>query len=118
MVTNTGIGTSLMLIALGAILALAVNVQATGIDIQTIGVILIVIGIMGLLFSLLFLSNAGPFYRSGASHGHGTVETVYRETAMREPSSQSTEVHVHDTPRAGEEVVRREEVRRTPPTMT
>jgi Domain of unknown function (DUF6458) len=50
-----GIGTSLFLIALGAILKFAVNASVSGIEIATIGVILMVVGIVGLIISLLFL---------------------------------------------------------------
>ncbi len=47
------IGTSLFLIALGAILKFAVTATVAGISIQTAGVILIVAGIIGLVVSLL-----------------------------------------------------------------
>jgi hypothetical protein len=47
-----GIGTSIFLIAVGAILRYAVNVTVEGIEIQTIGLILIVVGIIGLVISL------------------------------------------------------------------
>jgi heme/copper-type cytochrome/quinol oxidase subunit 2 len=49
-----GIGTSLFLIALGAILRFAVHVTARGFNIHTIGIILIVVGIFGLVISLLW----------------------------------------------------------------
>ena len=49
-----GIGVSMFLIAVGLILALAVNVQANGVDIDTIGWILVVVGAVGLLLSLIF----------------------------------------------------------------
>jgi uncharacterized Tic20 family protein len=48
------IGTSLVLIAIGAILKYAVTADVTGIDIQTVGVILMLIGILGLVLSLLY----------------------------------------------------------------
>jgi hypothetical protein len=54
-------GTSLFLIALGAVLAMAVNVTVTGIDINAVGVILMVVGLFGLLYSLLFLASFAPF---------------------------------------------------------
>jgi hypothetical protein len=54
-------GTSLLLIAVGAVLAFAVNYQTSGVDIQTIGTILMVVGIVGLVFSLLFLASFAPF---------------------------------------------------------
>jgi hypothetical protein len=53
-----GIGTSLFLIAVGAILYFAVNADISGLEISTIGIILMVIGVVGLLISLFFLSSA------------------------------------------------------------
>jgi hypothetical protein len=53
-----GIGTSLFLIAVGAILYFAVNADISGLEISTIGVILMVVGVVGLLISLFFLSSA------------------------------------------------------------
>jgi beta-lactamase regulating signal transducer with metallopeptidase domain len=50
------LGTSLFLIAVGAILTFAVNATVSGIDIATVGVILMVIGVIGLLISLLYLA--------------------------------------------------------------
>src|SRR3954471_3561039 len=50
------IGTSLVLIAAGAILHYAVTAHVSGIDIQTVGTILIVVGILGLILSLLYAS--------------------------------------------------------------
>jgi hypothetical protein len=50
-----GIGTSLFLIALGAVLKFAVTASVSGISLATVGVILMVVGIIGLLISLLFL---------------------------------------------------------------
>ena len=46
------IGTSIFLIALGAILAFAVTATVAGIEIQTAGVILMVVGGLGLIVSL------------------------------------------------------------------
>jgi len=48
------IGTSLVLIAVGAILRYAVNAEVSGLEIETIGTILLVIGIIGLVLSLLY----------------------------------------------------------------
>jgi hypothetical protein len=50
------IGTSIFLIALGAILAFAVTATVAGIDIQTAGVILMVVGGIGLAVSLLWMT--------------------------------------------------------------
>jgi len=51
-----GIGTSIFLIAIGAILRFAVSVQASGFSIHTIGVILMVVGAIGLAISLLWMT--------------------------------------------------------------
>ncbi len=56
-----GIGVSILLIAVGAILAFAVNVTTTGIDLDTVGVILMIVGLLGLLLSLVFWSSWGGF---------------------------------------------------------
>jgi hypothetical protein len=50
-----GIGTSLFLIAIGAILKFAVTASVSGIELATVGVILMVVGILGLVISLLVL---------------------------------------------------------------
>ena len=52
-----GIGTSILLIAVGAILYFAVNVDVSGLEISTIGLILMVVGVIGLLISLFLLSQ-------------------------------------------------------------
>lgn len=52
-----GIGVSLILIAVGAILTWAVNATVSGLDINTVGVILMIVGIVGLLISLMFLDT-------------------------------------------------------------
>ena len=49
-----GIGTSILLIAVGAILRFAVTATVSGIEIATVGTILLVVGIIGLLISLLY----------------------------------------------------------------
>lgn len=56
-----GIGVSILLIAVGAILAFAVNVTTTGIDLDTVGVILMIVGLLGLILSLVFWSSWGGF---------------------------------------------------------
>ena len=55
-----GIGVSLLLLAIGAILTFAVEVTADGFNINTIGVILMVVGGIGMLFSLFFWSSFAP----------------------------------------------------------
>jgi hypothetical protein len=52
------IGTSLFLIAAGAILKYAVTTDLSGIDLQTTGVILMVVGVVGLVISLFLWFRA------------------------------------------------------------
>lgn len=49
-----GIGTSLFLIAVGAILKYAVTASVSGIELETVGAILMVVGILGLVIALLY----------------------------------------------------------------
>jgi len=58
---NVGFGASLVLMAVGAILWLAVNVDAEGVNLNTVGIILLVVGAVGLLLSLIFWSSWGGF---------------------------------------------------------
>ena len=53
-----GIGTSLFLIAVGAILYFAVNADISGLEISTVGLILMIIGVLGLVISLFMLYSA------------------------------------------------------------
>ncbi|HEX3325789.1 MAG TPA: DUF6458 family protein [Actinomycetota bacterium] len=71
-----GIGVSLFLIAVGAILTFAVNVttSGSGIDLNTVGVILMIVGGIGLLLSLLFWSSFAPW-----GPGRRREETVVRD---------------------------------------
>ena len=59
-----GIGVSIFLFAIGAILAFAVNAQTRGINLNTVGVILMIVGAVGLLLSLAFWSTWTPWNRS------------------------------------------------------
>ena len=52
-----GIGTSIFLIAVGAILKFAVTASVSGIELATVGVILMVVGVVGLLISLFLLTQ-------------------------------------------------------------
>jgi Na+/melibiose symporter-like transporter len=53
-----GIGTSIFLIAVGAILKFAVTDAISGVQLATVGVILMVVGVLGLLISLFMVSRA------------------------------------------------------------
>jgi hypothetical protein len=64
-----GIGVSIFLIAVGAVLAFAVNVHTSGVDLHAVGLILFAVGVVGALLSMMFWSSWGGFHR----------ETVYHE---------------------------------------
>ena len=69
-----GIGASIFLLALGAILSFGLNVDSDGtgvFNIDTIGVILMVIGAIGILLSMMFWSSWGGF--GGRRDTHTTV---------------------------------------------
>jgi len=61
-----GIGTSIFLIAVGAILYFAVNADISGLEISTVGLILMICGVLGLVISLFFL---GSWRRGGPPDG-------------------------------------------------
>ena len=61
-----GLGVSIFLIAVGAILTWAVNASVSGLELQTIGVILMVVGALGLVLSMIFWSSWAASPASGA----------------------------------------------------
>ena len=52
-----GIGVSVFLLAIGAILAFAVDLSVSGLDLATVGVILMVVGAIGLVTSMLIFGR-------------------------------------------------------------
>ena len=74
-----GIGVSIFLIAVGAILDFAVTVDnPKGFDLNTIGVILIVVGAIGLFLSLLWAR------RATTTTATPLVTSARRETVVHE----------------------------------
>ena len=71
-----GVGTSIVVIAIGAILRYAVTTTVSGVNIQTVGDILMIVGIVGLILSLIFWSSWGGF--AGPRRG-GIDRTVVRD---------------------------------------
>ena len=62
-----GIGVSLILIAVGAIITFAVHVStSSAFNLHTIGIILMVVGAIGALLSMVFWSSWGGF--GGRTH--------------------------------------------------
>ena len=70
-----GLGTSLVLIAVGAILRFAVHVTTQGFNLHTVGVILMVVGIVGLVITLIWMATSVGRHR--------TVRR--REAVVRDP---------------------------------
>jgi hypothetical protein len=70
-----GLGVSLILIAVGAILTWAVDVHANGLNVHAIGVILMIVGLVGFVLSLAFWSTWwGPgYFGRGAAPAGRTV---------------------------------------------
>ncbi|MBD0338760.1 MAG: hypothetical protein ICV67_05675 [Thermoleophilia bacterium] len=66
-----GIGVSLILIAVGAVLIWAVEASVSGVDLTAIGWILLIVGAAGALLSMIFWSSWGGW--------GGRRETVYRD---------------------------------------
>ena len=61
-----GIGTSIFLIAVGAIMRYAVTASTSGFSIHTAGLILMILGVVGLVVSLIWavsLSRRDPYRR-------------------------------------------------------
>jgi hypothetical protein len=75
-----GFGVGLILIAVGAILAWAVNVDTSGFNVNTVGYILLIVGIVGCLLSLVFWSSwAGPGYFTRRGEPGGGRRRVVEE---------------------------------------
>jgi hypothetical protein len=65
------IGSSIVLIAIGAILKWAVTAHVSGVNLQTVGTILFVLGLVGLALSLLYTfmwSRREPVHETRVVH--------------------------------------------------
>ncbi len=79
-----GIGVGILLVAVGAILAFAINVDTggAGINLHTIGYILLAVGALGIVLSMVFWSSWGGFggrRRTTAVAGTPTTTTTIEE---------------------------------------
>ena len=74
-----GLSLSIFFIAVGAILAWAVDAEVSGIDITTVGVILLIVGVIGLIASLIFWSSWGGFGGRGEGAAGGGQNTTIVE---------------------------------------
>ena len=71
-----GISLSIFLIAVGAVLAWAVDYEVSGFDVQVAGVILLIVGVIGFIASLIFWSSWGGFGGPGRSSGDQNTTVV------------------------------------------
>jgi len=75
------LGLSLLLVALGAILAFAVNATVSGLDIQAVGAILMIVGAIGGIASMLFWTSFAPY---GSHRADVVRRDVVRHDVVRE----------------------------------
>ncbi|MCW3032607.1 MAG: hypothetical protein JWM60_952 [Solirubrobacterales bacterium] len=71
------LGTSIFLIAVGAILRYAVTASVSGISITTVGLILIIVGVIGLVLSIIYMFAWAP--RRGVGGERVVERDAYRE---------------------------------------
>ncbi len=79
-----GLGVSIFLIAVGAILTWAVNASVSGLELTTIGVILMIVGALGLVLSMIFWSSWGGVRRRTVVDRPGYVEPAPRRRTVVE----------------------------------
>jgi hypothetical protein len=82
-----GIGTSIVVFAVGAVLRFATTVHTTNFNVHTIGVILMVAGAVGFVVSLIFWSSwggVGGWHRSRDVYrqADGTVVEERRDSTF------------------------------------
>lgn len=76
-------GLGVLLLAVGAILAFAVNYETEGLDLNTIGLILMVVGAIGVVASLVqgrFMTFRSTTERHVSPDGRHVVESESTET--------------------------------------
>jgi len=79
-----GIGTSIFLIALGAILKYAVTESVEGVDLGVVGVILMVVGAAGLVLSFLWMTIWADRRRSAVVADRAVVREPVRDREVVE----------------------------------
>ncbi len=94
-----GIGVSIFLIALGAILAFAVDAQVSGLDVRAVGWILMVLGVIGLILTLIFWSrNREVGVADEAGYGTRGYRTRGYGSRVRRTRGRVVERDVYDDP--------------------
>ncbi|MGB4862610.1 MAG: DUF6458 family protein [Tepidiformaceae bacterium] len=77
------LGVSLFLLAVGAVLAFAVNYTASGVDIAAVGWILMAVGFVGIMLYLMFLASFAPFARGDTTRTEIVERPVDRTTRVQ-----------------------------------
>jgi Domain of unknown function (DUF6458) len=85
-----GIGGSIFLLALGAILAFAVNAHISGLDIHVVGYVLMLAGLIGLVLTLWFWNSRRRTTvvsqtQQPVQRPDGTYVNEYRESRRDDP---------------------------------
>jgi hypothetical protein len=88
-----GIGGSIFLLALGAILAFAVDADISGLDLNVVGYVLMLAGLVGLVVTLWYWNSRRrpttvvqrPVVRTDSAYRDGEVVEEYHETTRRQP---------------------------------
>ena len=93
-----GIGVSIFLMAVGAILAFAVTVPTNGIELDTVGVILIILGLVGLLASLVWWDDWMPRHRGVAYDDDDDVIVRHRRVVTIDEADDGVVDIVEDRP--------------------
>ena len=75
-------GTSILLIAIGAILRYAVTATVSGVSLQTVGLILMIVGILGLVLSLFYMLAWSP-RRDRVVRGRVVEDPYYEDPPAR-----------------------------------
>ena len=81
-----GIGVSVVLMAVGAVMTFALEANLEGIDLDTVGIILMIAGAVGLLLSMLFWRDAAPW--GGRGRTVVREEHVLEHRALSRPTPQ------------------------------
>jgi hypothetical protein len=86
--SDMGIGSSIFVFAVGAIMRFAVSVSSTHFNVQTIGVILMIVGAVGFVVSIIFWSTwggVGGYRRQRTVVGTDGVTRQEREEVVGGP---------------------------------
>lgn len=85
-----GIGISILLIAIGAILKFAVHTSVQGIDLPTVGLVLMAAGVLGILIDLLIFTPRRARYRRETVQRPAVSDPAARTGAVIRDETDST----------------------------